>query len=190
MTQTSTKRMITNSPTPPSTPRLRLDPTESDRTLLDGGWWPRSTDPVAELPGLILAIDHRHGPVIHLVLAADGWDPHPRRLGVDGRVLRLGYFASQPVSLLTALCANGDRVDLLVVAPDTSAENAQAAMALAATAGNLVHAPHILATVSPPTPAAGAVDAEAEAVWDDEGGQPGPIPRRHESGNRQPASAG
>src|SRR5689334_22920118 len=157
MTHTNVaKRMTTISLTAPSTPRLRLEPTESRRTLLDGGWWPRSTDPVAELPGLILAIDHLHGPVIHLVLAADGWDSHPRRLGVDGRVLRLGYFASQPVSLLTALCANGDRVDLLVVAPTTADETAGAAMALAATASNLVHAPQILTTVSPPNSAAGA----------------------------------
>src|SRR5690242_19450653 len=158
-------RMTTQSPTPPSIPRLRMEPTGSRRTLLDGGWWPRSTDPVAELPGLILAIDGLHGPVIHLVLAADGWDTHPRRLGMDGRVLRLGYFASQSASLLTALCANGDRVDLLVVAPGTAEETAQAAMDLAATAGNLVHAPDILATVGRSTPASEAVAAEAEAVW-------------------------
>lgn len=32
------------SPTPPSTPRLRLPPAGARRTHLDGGWWPRSTD--------------------------------------------------------------------------------------------------------------------------------------------------
>lgn len=169
-----TQRMTTHSPTPPSTPRLRLEVTGSRRTLLDGGWWPRSTDPVAELPGLILAIDHLHGLVISLVLAADGWNSHPRRLGVDGRVLRLGYFASQPTRLLTALCVNGDRVDLLVVAPDTPDGTALAAMVVAATASNLIHAQHILATISPPT---GVSDgAEAQAVLNAEGGQPGPTP--------------
>ena len=40
-----------------SVPRLRLVPVPSRRTLLGGGWWPRSADPVAELPGLIRAID-------------------------------------------------------------------------------------------------------------------------------------
>jgi len=124
-----------------------------------------------------VAIDSLHGPVIRLVLAADGWETHPRRLGVDGRVLRLGYFASQPASLLTALCANGDRVDLLVVAPGTAEATAEAAMTLAATAGNLVHAPHILAAVNPPTPAPEGIDATAEAAWDAEGGQPAPAPR-------------
>ena len=40
------------SPTPPATPRLRLQPDRPTYTLLDGGWWPRSADPAAELPGL------------------------------------------------------------------------------------------------------------------------------------------
>jgi hypothetical protein len=128
----------------PSIPRLRLEPSGSRRTLLDGGWWPRSTDPVAELPGLVLAIDALRGPVIRLVLSAGGWDEHPRRLGVAGRVLRLGYFTSQPTSLLTALCDNGDRVDLLVIPPGADTGTADAAMLLAATTSNVVHADHIL----------------------------------------------
>jgi hypothetical protein len=131
-----------------------MEPTGSRRTLLDGGWWPRSTDPVAELPGLVLAIDELRGPVTRLVLAAGGWDSHPRRLGVADRVLRLGYFASQPVSLLTALCANGDRVDLLVIPPETAGDTADAAMVVAGTTSNLVHAQHILLAVSKATPAA------------------------------------
>jgi hypothetical protein len=40
----------------PFVPRLRLDPARSRGTLLDGGWWARSGDPAAELPGLIRAI--------------------------------------------------------------------------------------------------------------------------------------
>jgi hypothetical protein len=75
-----------------------------------------------------------------------------RRLGVSGRVLRLGYFTSQPTGLLTAVCANGDRVDLLVIAPDTDTATADAAMVVAATASNLVHARHILRTVTTASP--------------------------------------
>jgi hypothetical protein len=150
-----------------------MEATGSRHTLLDGGWWPRTTDPVAELPGLVLAIDNLRGPVTRLVLSAAGWDTHPRRLGVAGRVLRLGYFASQPISLLTALCANGARVDLLVVAPHTTAATALAAMTLAATTDNLVHAQQILLAASTPTPLAG------EDAWEDEGGQlGGEVPQR------------
>ena len=176
MTRTgTTDRTTTMSLTPPSTPRLRLEPTGSRRTLLDGGWWPRSTDPVAELPGLVLAIDTIRGPVTGLILAASGWDSHPRRLGINGRILRLGYFASQSASLLIAQCANSDRVDLLVIPPSTPGATANTAMTLAATGSNLVHAQDILDTVSTPTPAATA----AEEVSDADGGQPGHrAPRR------------
>jgi len=152
----------------PSTPRLRMEPTGARRTLLDGGWWPRSTDPFAELPGLVLAIDKLRGPVTQLVLSADGWDEHPPRLGVAGRVLRLGYFTSQPVALLTALCDNGDRVDLLVVSPDTEASVADAAMVRAATIKNVVHAQHIF------TAGAGhsrGTDIGSEEVWETDGGR-------------------
>src|SRR6266540_430195 len=102
--QTSSARRAVASTSPPAVPRLCMEQTGGRPTLLDGGWWPRSTDPVAELPGLVLAIDKLRGPVTRLVLAADGWDSHPRRLGINGRMLRLGYFSSQPTSLLTALC--------------------------------------------------------------------------------------
>ncbi len=168
---THAEGMTTISLTPPSTPRLRMESTGARRTLLDGGWWPRTSDPVAELPGLVLAIDSVHGPVTELVLSATGWDSHPRRLGINGRVLRMGYFSSQPRSLLTALCANGERVDLLVVAPDTADGTADAAMVLAATSGNLLHAQHIIpavsTTISSLSPGAGG----AEQVWDTEGGR-------------------
>ena len=73
-------------PAPPSRPRLRLQPDLSARTLLDGGWWPRSADPAAELPGLILAIDQRHGPITQVMLGRAGWDDsRPRRLRVPPR---------------------------------------------------------------------------------------------------------
>ena len=148
MTVTAERRATATASSPPSVPRLHLESTGSRRTLLDGGWWPRSTDPIAELPGLILAIDARRGPIARLVLSADGWTSHPRRIGVDGRVVRVGYFASQPATLLTALSGDGNRVDLLVVAPDTDTHVADAAMLRAATLDNRIHAPDLM-TASP-----------------------------------------
>lgn len=187
MTSTTLRKHIAASPTPPSAPRLRMEPTGARRTLLDGGWWPRSTDPVAELPGLVLAIDGLRGPVTRLVLSAHGWDSQPRRLRVADRVLRLGYFGSQPASLLTALCANGDRVDLLVVSPGTEPGTADAAMLLAATTGNLVHAQHILAHLDT-LPRSDASDA-ARRVWEDDGGPPAAIPAQRLTGIRQPSAS-
>ncbi|MET8147216.1 hypothetical protein ACIBSW_11750 [Actinoplanes sp. NPDC049668] len=36
---TATTYMTITSATPPSVPRLRLEPTGSPRALLDGAWW-------------------------------------------------------------------------------------------------------------------------------------------------------
>jgi Family of unknown function (DUF5994) len=170
MTLTATGRRTVFSLAAPSTPRLHLQPARSANTLLDGGWWPRSTDPMAELPGLVMAIDALHGPVKRLMLNRLDWDSHPRRLGIAGRVVHVGYFASQPTSLLTALSGtSGDRVDLLIVPPDTDSRAAAAAMTLAAAPGNQIHARDILQTIH--TPHLSAIDDLPEHTWEGEGGR-------------------
>jgi hypothetical protein len=70
MAHNASRHLIAISASAPSTSRLQMEPTGSRRTLLDGGWWPRSTDPVAELPGLVLVIDKLRGPVTRPVLSA------------------------------------------------------------------------------------------------------------------------
>lgn len=125
---------ITTSLTEPTTPRLRLRRGRSSYGLLDGGWWPRSADPVAELPGLILALDHLHGPVVRIVLHRGDWSPEPHRLGVEGRVIQVAYFASHSIGLVSAFTgtAASRRIDLLVVPAATLFDRADAAMTQAA----------------------------------------------------------
>jgi hypothetical protein len=151
-------------------PRLHLQPnlqpTLSRRTLLDGGWWPRSTDPTIELPQLILALNQDHSPVRRVLLGPAGWDSHPLRIPVAGRV-RFVWYTAQTAGLLFALRSNGDRVDLLVVPPRTDPATARAAMALAAQPANTVHAPDILTAVSAGQPATEPVE---ETSWEAEGG--------------------
>jgi hypothetical protein len=152
-----------------SVPRLRLGPVPSRRTLLDGGWWPRSADPVAELPGLIRAIDDRRGRVTRLMLGPAGWDSQPRWLGGAGRAVPLDWFPGQPAGVLTAFC-NDDRVDLLVIPPGSAEADALGAMDLAAQAVNLIRVPDILATL---TSADHPTETELElSVWESEGGRP------------------
>ena len=161
---------------PPSRPRLRLQPDLRAATLLDGGWWPRSADPAAELPGLVLAIEERHGPVTRIMLGRAGWDAsRPRRLRVDGpagsRVIRLGWFETMPAGLLTAI-ARGGRTDLLTVPPSTREAAARAAMEQAARAGNRTRAPALLAAISAGAPQAGtAPDGIQLSTWERDGGQ-------------------
>ncbi len=88
---TTTAQRATIVPSSPSpTPRVCLVPARAGRAILDGGWWPRSTDPFAELPGLVLALGNRFGPVRQLMLNSETWDSRPRRLAVGTRVIRLG----------------------------------------------------------------------------------------------------
>lgn len=172
MTLTASDGRTVFSATEPSTPRLRLQPGAAPE-LLDGGWWPRSTHPVAEIPGLVLAIDGLHGPITRLMLHGSDWDSQPRRLAVAGRLVRLGYFASQPVGLLTALSGKaGDRVDLVVIPPDTAPDTAETAMTLAATVGNLIRAQDIVSTVAGSRSSSSNRTAEIapEDVWETDGG--------------------
>jgi len=88
------------------------------------------------------------------MLGPAGWDSHPPWMDVAGRV-RLSWFTSASAGLLIAIRVDGDRVDLLVVPPDTDLATARAAMALAARPTNTIHAPDILTAVTdgqlPPT---------------------------------------
>jgi hypothetical protein len=168
---------------PPARPRLRLQPGLTGHTLLDGGWWPRSSDPAAELPGLILALDQRHGPVTAIMLGRAGWDTsRPRRLRVDDpagiRTVRLGWFETMPAGLLTATARSG-RTDLLTIPPHTSEPAARAAMNQAAQPGNRTHTPALLATTTaghpgPPgsQPSTGKAPPSTQlGTWEWEGGQ-------------------
>jgi hypothetical protein len=150
-----------------SLPRLRLKPTPSPHMPLDGGWWPRSGDPAAELPGLILALQHHRGGLIgHVMLGWSGWDSRPRRLGVAGQLVRLGWFDTLPAGLLTALYTDGRRVDLLTVPTDTGPDAAVAAMELAAHTANQLHTPDLLIALADPLSAKAAL----ETVWETDGG--------------------
>ena len=145
-------------PPEPSTSRLRLQQDRSAYTLLDGGWWPRSADPATELPGLILALDERHGPfdpITRIMLGMADWNAsRPRRLRVHGpsgrRVVRLGWFATMAAGLLTATRGRGERTDLLIIPPATGEQDARAAMDQAVQAGNRQQTPALLAAITRP----------------------------------------
>lgn len=136
--------------------RLYLEAAGVHRGMLDGGWWPRSRNAHAELPGLVLMIDAIRGQVLRLVLAGAGWDDRPRTLTIGGRVIVLDYFNSQPATLLTAFCARS-RVDLLVVSPATGCDAAEAAMVSAMSTGNRVAVPWQVASF--------AASGMARRVW-------------------------
>ena len=112
--------------------RVLLVTARAGRAVLDGGWWPRSTDPAVELPGLIHALSERFSPIRYVLLNSATWDGRFRRIEVDGRIVRTGWFASLDPALLVATTETGDQIDVLVVPPSTEDGAANDAMARAA----------------------------------------------------------
>ena len=132
-------------PTAPPGLRLQLDPTMAGMGTVDGGWWPRSRDPDAELPGLIAGLDASLGPITRVALYLDAWDTAPRRVAVDGRRVRVGWFRQMDAHTIGVTRALQDRMALLVVPPEATTAAAEIAMATAADAANSARPTDILA---------------------------------------------
>ncbi|WP_190129761.1 DUF5994 family protein [Streptomyces mashuensis] len=127
----------------PGTALLRLETTGSREGILDGAWWPRSRDIVAELPALVSALTEHLGPITRVGLDATAWDELPTRLVVDDRVVHIDSF---PIGDDTVLITRGeqDHFSLLVVPPHATPQAARAAMSQAVRAGNVTQAARIL----------------------------------------------
>jgi Family of unknown function (DUF5994) len=134
----------TRPPAPPGL-RLQLDPTMAGTGAVDGGWWPRSRDPDAELPDLIAGLDSSLGRITRIALNLDAWDTAPRRVAMDGRRVRVGWFRHLDAHTIGVSRASQDRVVLLVVPPQATTAAAQIAMAMAADAANSTGPADILA---------------------------------------------
>jgi hypothetical protein len=110
-----------------------------------GGWWPRSRDLDAELPGLVAGLDSSLGPITRVALNLDAWDTAPRRVAVEGRRVRVGWFRHMDAHTIGVTRAAQDRVVLLVVPPEATSAAAGIAMAMAADAADSAGAADILA---------------------------------------------
>ena len=100
--------------------------------FVDGGWWPRSLDLEAELPGLVRAARASGRPVFRVMYSLAAWQRPPRVITVDGAGVKLGGFRTVDPSIVTLVDASGwERMDLVVVPPDADPEFAASALDLA-----------------------------------------------------------
>lgn len=113
--------------------RLSLVPATAPQGSLGGGWWPRSRDASAELPGLIAELSARVGRVSRVAVQAEAFGNIPHKLTVGGRNVRVAWFRYMNINTVLLTMADRDDLVLLVVPP--LAPPAAAAQALRAAAG-------------------------------------------------------
>ncbi|MFI7013364.1 DUF5994 family protein [Streptomyces sp. NPDC050164] len=112
--------------------RLALKTDGTSRGLLDGAWWPRSRDLLSELPALTDVLDPLWGRITRIAVNPEHWPVVPRKVPVDGHIVKIGWFTREidPHKLLLLSYGTG-RLDLLVIPPETGAASAARLMAAA-----------------------------------------------------------
>jgi hypothetical protein len=130
-----------------ATDRLSLKPDSDPTGFVDGAWWPASRDLAAEIPSLVAALGDRAGAVERVSYNIDAWDAVPRKVRVDGKVVRVGGFRSQSAATVKVL---GERrtLTLLVVPPETEEQAARHILATASENGNTDGVDALMATAS------------------------------------------
>lgn len=126
--------MDTVRPVPSSTDRAARvalrEPLTSDG-FVDGAWWPHSRDLTVELPLLLAAPELGDRGITRLSFNLVEWDAAPRRLVVAGRRIRLGGFNTADAHTVRLADTWGrERIDLVLIAPDTETNVAHRIMEL------------------------------------------------------------
>ncbi len=117
----------------------------SSAGFLDAAWWPRSRDLAAELPSLMAVLWTAGRDVNRITYNLHAWDAAPRRMKIEGRTVRLGGFASSdPVTVRLSDPWDKERIDVLVIAPDTEADVAARIFAAVEKSDNPFRAHEIL----------------------------------------------
>ena len=128
---------------PEHTPRLRLKPKAPTTGHVDGAWWPYSDDLPTEIPDLLAVLSVRLGPVDRIIYNLTEWASAPRKLSIDGRVVRFAGYNRQPVNTVEVLGAN-QKIVLLVVPPHADPDQAHHTMMAAAAPNNSATIDHLL----------------------------------------------
>lgn len=179
--------MVLTARTPPTTPitkpvgyppvRLSLKPPGPQSGLLDGAWWPRSRNLTRELPALTDLLDPLWGRITRVAVNPTHWPVVPRKVPVNGHVVKVGWFADkQDPHQLLLLSYHVGRWDLLIIPPETSADAAERLMA-AASDPRIVRTGTALMAAESDSHLAVPTEAEADSagrtqaeVWEGEGG--------------------
>lgn len=95
---------------------------------IDGAWWPRSTNLVAELPALLSTLAERLGHVVMVGFLRNGWTNTPPEIDIAGQTIELlGFDSAEPASVIL-IGNDGHHLTLRVIAPGTSEQGARRAL--------------------------------------------------------------
>jgi len=126
--------------------RLKIKPSTAARGIIDGAWWPRSTDPAAEFPALVMALSSWVGPARHMAYHPDDWAPATSTLIVENWAVHLeGSQAVQPNTVVVT-GPNLKQLRLLVVPPATPGGVARAVLRSASRSDTVATVGEILAS--------------------------------------------
>ena len=123
-------------PAPERTPRLRLKPKALPTGFVDGAWWPHSPDLVTELSDLLAVLSVRVGPIGSVTYRIGEWPTPPAKAVIGGYPIRVSGYRRQPPNTVEVRGVSGTSIVLVVVPPDTEAEQARGILMAAARPGD------------------------------------------------------
>lgn len=129
--------------------RLTVKPKSAVMGMIDGAWWPRSVDPLAEFPAMIAGIALRIGTPDRVAFNSAVWTEAPGKIVVGGRIIELEGFRSLDKDTVLVHGQDWHRMALLVIPPETAEEAAVEALARASDPYNTESTSQILADISP-----------------------------------------
>ena len=111
--------------------RMRLKPAHRSCGLVQGAWWPRSTELARELPALLAALSLRVGSIDSVLYHESNWSPAPLSIKHRGDQVIVSAHQEWP-NVVSVLGPRFGRLDLLVVPPYTEPTFAYSAVMAAA----------------------------------------------------------
>ncbi|WP_199832093.1 DUF5994 family protein [Streptomyces acidiscabies] len=103
--------------------RLSLAPYKAVSGGFDGAWWPYSRDLIAELPGLVEALD-RLGSITRVIVGIESWPDIPHQVSVGGHTVTAGWFVSGHEQNEIMLCSYLEGFRTLLIVPPAAEPDA------------------------------------------------------------------
>jgi hypothetical protein len=108
--------------------RLRLKPGRQPGGLVQGAWWPRSTQLATELRELLDVLGSRSGRIERVIYDENLWASTPMRIEAGGHSVILEASRDQSINTLSVIGKQFGKLVLLVVPPYTKPARAYTAV--------------------------------------------------------------